>query len=328
MIMRAVVHRKYGGPEVLGVEQVDPPKPGATDLLVKVRASTVNRTDTGFRTAKPVIVRPFSGWLRPRHQTLGSEFAGEVVAVGEAVTRFAIGDRVFGSTADDFGTHAELVRVKETNPVAIIPAGLTFEEAASVTDGALLALNGWRGAGLDVGKGAGKRVVVYGASGSIGTAAVQLAKYFGAHVTAVCATPNVELVRSLGADEVVDYLRDDFTKNGQQYDIIFDSVGKHLFRRCRRSLTAKGIFMGTDLAFMCQNPILALVTKPSRGRKVVFPIPKFRQADVEMLKRMLEDGHLRPVVDRTYPLDQIVEATRYVDTQMKVGNVVLTITHP
>lgn len=323
--MRAAVHRKYGGPEVLSVEQVDPPSPAADQLLVKVHAATVNRTDTGFRTAKPIIVRPFSGLLRPRHHTLGSEFAGEVMAVGSAVTRFAVGDRVFGSTADNFGTHAEFVCVKETNPVATIPEAMSFEQAASVTDGALLALNCWRGAGLDVGKGEGKRVLVYGASGSIGTAAVQLAKYFGAHVTAVCATPNVELVRSLGADEVIDYLVDDFTKNGQQYDIVFDSVGKHLFRRCRRSLTAKGVFMGTDLAFLCQNPILALVTKPSRGRKVVFPIPKFRQADVEMLKAMLEAGHLRPVVDRAYRLEQIVEATRYVDTQMKVGNVVITI---
>ncbi|MDP2293465.1 MAG: NAD(P)-dependent alcohol dehydrogenase [Actinomycetota bacterium] len=319
--MRAVVHRKYGPPEVLHLVDVDTPTPAANEVLVKVHATTVNRTDTGFRAGKPIIVRPFSGLLRPRRQTLGSEFAGEVAAVGADVTHFAVGDRVFGSVGDRFGANAQFMVVRETAPIALIPDGMSFEEAAAVTDGSLLALNCMRGAGIT----AGQRVLVYGASGSIGTAAVQLAKHLGTHVTAVCATPNLELARSLGADVVIDYTAEDFTENGEQYDIIFDSVGKHKFRLCRRSLAPKGTYLGTDLGFLCQNPFLALVTKLSRGRRVVFPIPKFRQADVEMLKELLETGHLRPVVDRIYPLEQIVEATRYVDTQMKVGNVVITV---
>ncbi len=233
--MKAVVYERYGPPDVLRLEEVERPVPEDDEVLVRIHASTVTRTDCGLRSAEVFISRFFTGLVRPKQKVLGLELAGEVEAVGSAVTEFDVGDRVFGVRS---GAHAELVCVRESGALARMPAGMTFEEAAAVCDGAALALACLRKAGdLE-----GKSVLVYGASGSVGTAGVQLAKHFGAHVTAVCNTKNVELVRSLGADEVVDYLREDFTENGKTYDVVFDAVGKHSFRRCRRSLNPGGIY--------------------------------------------------------------------------------------
>ena len=228
--MRAVVYDKYGSPEVLRLEEVDRPVPKDDEVLVRIRATTVNRSDCGWRSAKPFISRYFTGIRRPKRRILGSELAGEVEAVGAAVSQFKVGDHVFG--VNYFGAHAEFVCVREDRPLAHKPAGMTFEEAAAASDGAILALTALRKGDLRK----GQKILIYGASGSIGTAAVQLAKHFEADVTAVCNTKNVELVRSLGADEVVDYLQEDFTKNGKTYDAVFDAVGKHSFRRCRRSV--------------------------------------------------------------------------------------------
>ena len=202
------------------------------------------------------------------------------------------------------------------------PAGMTFEEAAAVCDGAINALTGLRKVELRK----GQRILVYGASGSIGTAAVQLAKHFEADVIAVCNTKNVELVRSLGADEVVDYTQDDFTKNGETYDVIFDAVGKHSFRRCRRSLKPGGIYIATDLGFLWHVPPLALLTRWLGDKRVTLPIPKYTKEEVVFLKELIEAGKYRAVIDRAYPLEDVVEATRYVETQQKTGNVVLTCT--
>jgi len=316
--MRAVVYDRYGPPEVLRLEDVERPVPKEDEVLVRIHATTVNRTDCGFRSADPFISRLFTGLRRPKRRILGIELAGEVEAVGAAVSEFAVGDRVFGLSA---GTHAEFLCVRESRRLAHMPAAMTFEEAAAVCDGAITALAFLRRA--DVRKG--QKILIYGASGSIGTAGVQLAKYYGAHVTAVCNTKNVELVRSLGADEVIDYLHEDFTKNGGTYDVIFDAVGKHSFRRCRGSLKLGGMYAATDLGFLWHVPILALLTRRIGDRKVLFPIPRATKKDVLFLKELIEAGAYRAVIDRCYPLEDVVEATRYVETQQKTGNVVLTV---
>jgi NADPH:quinone reductase-like Zn-dependent oxidoreductase len=318
--MRAVVHDKYGPPDVLRLEDVERPIPKDDEVLVKIHATTVNRTDTALRAAEPFASRFISGLLRPRRKILGTELAGEVAAVGATVSEFEVGDQVFGVNPWKFGTHAEFVCMRESASLARKPAGMSFEEAAAVCDGAILALGCLRPA--DPRKG--QRILVYGASGSIGTAAVQLARYFDADVTAVCNTKNVDLVRSLGADEVIDYTREDFTKNGQTYDVIFDAVGKHSFRRCRGSLKRGGFYLATDGA---QNLVLALWTSRIGDKRVVFPIPpRYTKKDVLFLKELIEAGKYRAVIDRCYPLEQVIEATRYVETEQKTGNVVLTVT--
>ena len=319
--MRAVVHDRYGPPDVLRLEEVERPVPKDDEVLVKIHATTVNRTDCGFRAAKPFIIRFFTGLRRPKWRIPGSEFAGEVEAVGAAVSEFAVGDRVFGANVGRFGAHAEFVCVRETAPLAKMPSDVTFEEAAAVCDGAILALNCLRLADIR----SGQRLLVYGASGSIGTAAVQLGKHLGADVTAVCNTKNLELVRSLGADPVIDYLQEDFTKSGERYDVIFDAAGKTSFAHCRRSLVKGGIYLPTDGWW---NLMLALLARRIRigDKRVLMAIPpRYGKADVLLLKRLLEAGSYRAVIDRSYPLEQVVEASRYVETGQKTGNVVLTV---
>ncbi len=317
--MKAVVYDSYGPPEVLRLEDVARPVPKEDEVLVKIHATTVTRTDCGVRAAKPFIARFFTGLRRPRRRILGTELAGEVEAVGAAVSEFAVGDRVFGASAWLFGAHAEFICMRESAALAQMPAGMTFEEAAAVCDGAILALMGMRPAGIRK----GQKVLIYGASGSIGTAGVQLARYFGADVTAVCNTKNIELVKSLGADRVIDYTREDFTKNGETYDAIFDLVGMLSFSRCRGSLKPGGIFNPTD---GLQNVILAPLTSRIGGKKVIFPIPpRYTKQDVLFLKDLIEAGRYRAVIDRCYPLEDVVEATRYVETKQKTGNVVLTL---
>jgi NADPH:quinone reductase-like Zn-dependent oxidoreductase len=317
--MRAVVYDSYGPPEVLRLEDVERPVPEEDEVLVKVNATTVTRTDTGLRSAEYFISRFVTGLLRPKHRISGMELAGEVDAVGAAVTEFEVGDNVFGVKGS--GAHAEFVCIRESAPLAHMPAGISFEEAAAVCDGACIALSCLRDADLRK----GRTILIYGASGSVGTAAVQLAKHFGAHVTAVCNTKNVELVRSLGADEVVDYLQEDFTKNGERYDVIFDAVGKHSFRRCRRSLKQGGSFIETDLGFMWHAPVLALLTRWIGDKRVTIGIARYTKRDVLFLKELIEAGKYRAVIDRRYPLEDVVDATKYVETGQKTGNVVLTL---
>lgn len=316
--MRAVVHDKYGGPEVLRVEDVARPDPSPDQVLVKIHATTVNRTDCGLRSAEFFISRFFTGLIRPRQKILGTELAGEIEAVGASVGEFNVGDEVFGMKT---GAHAEYVCVSESGALAHKPTNMTFEQAAAVCDGAIIALAGLRKADLRP----GRTILVYGASGSIGTAVVQLAKYFGVHVTAVCNTKNIEVVRSLGADEVIDYMKDDFTKNGQTYDFIFDAVGKHSFRRCRRSLKSGGIYFETDLGFLWHVPLLILLTRWMGSKKVMLVIPKYTKANVLFVKELIEAGKYRAIVDRSYTIEQVVEATKYVETEQKTGNVVLTV---
>lgn len=319
--MKAVVHTKYGPPDVLLLKEVEEPVPKDNEVLIRVHATTVNRTDCGFLRAEPFIVRFFSGLLRPKATILGSELAGEVAAAGKDVTSLKQGDQVFGLTGPHFGAHAEYVCLPEEAPIARKPANMDYEEAAAVCDGAMLAIAFIRRTNPQE----GQRVLVNGASGSIGSAAVQLAKYYGAEVTAVCNTRNLELVRSLGADAVIDYTREDFTRHGQRYDAVFDAVGKSSFRRCRNLLKKGGIYLSSDLGFLAQNPLLALWTPGIGGKRVMFPIPKVSKKDVCFFKELVEAGKYKAVIDRRYPLDRIVEAYRYVETGQKTGNVVITM---
>jgi NADPH:quinone reductase-like Zn-dependent oxidoreductase len=316
--MRAAVHERYGPPEVLEVKEVERPVPADGEVLVRVHASSVTRSDVGLRHTEYFFTRAITGLRRPRRTIAGMEFAGVVEAVGSSVTELHAGDEVFGMRG---GANAEYVTVPESGVIARKPASMSFEEAAGVADGALLALTLMKSAfPLE-----GKRIVVYGASGSIGVAAVQLAKHFGAHVTAVCNTKNVELVRSLGADQVIDYLREDFTRAGETYDLVFDAVGKHSFRRARRSLAPGGSYITADLGFLYHVPFLQLVTRFVGSKRARLGIGTYRQDDLLLLAELIEAGEYRAVIDRTYALDEVVEASRYVETHQKTGNVVLKV---
>src|SRR3989475_2014076 len=271
--MKAVVYDRYGPPEVLRLEDVERPVPKEDEVLVKIHATAVTRADCATREANrrsglavTLLSRFISGLRRPKQRILGSELAGEVEAVGAAVNEFAVGDHVFGSSGFSFGAYAEFICMRESALIAYKPTGMSFEEAAAVCDGGLNAL--WCLRLADLRKG--RTILIYGASGAIGTAGVQLAKYFGADVTAVCNTRNVETVRSLGADRGIDYTQEDFTKNGQTYDVIFDAVGKLSFRRCRGSMEPGGIYLPTDGPV---NLLLALMPSRKGAKRVVFQIP-------------------------------------------------------
>jgi NADPH:quinone reductase-like Zn-dependent oxidoreductase len=320
--MKAAVHTTYGPPEVVRIAEVEKPAIKDDEVLVKVHAATVNRTDCGFRAGKPFIVRLFAGLIRPRATILGGEFAGVVEAVGDDVTSFKAGDRVFGFSEGSFGAHAEYLSMPGDGPLAIMPANVTFEQAAPSTEGSHYARSFITAAKIQ----GGQDVLVYGATGAIGAAAVQLLKSLGATVTAVCSTDNVELVTGLGADRVIDYTAGDFTKDDHAYDVVLDAVGKSSFSRCRRLLKPRGIYLSSDLGPLSQNPVLALITPLFTGKKVMFPIPgKHDQQEVRNFKGLIESGAFKPVIDRTYPLGQIVEAYKYVETGQKIGNVVISV---
>jgi NADPH:quinone reductase-like Zn-dependent oxidoreductase len=292
--VRAVVHDRYGPPDVLRVAEVEQPVPQEDELLVRVHASTVTRTDTGLRNTEYPFSRLITGIRRPKRTIAGMEFAGRVEAIGPTVTEFQVGHDVFGIKG---GANAEYVTARESGVIAQKPTGLTYEEAAAVPDGSLLALTCLRPASPL----RGKSVLVYGAAGSIGTAAVQLlAHHFEAEVTAVCDTKDVELVRSLGARDVLDRFREDFTKNGKTYDVIFDAVGKHSFRRCRRSLKPGGIYISMDLGFMYHVPLVALITRFVGSRRAKLGIGRYRREDLLLIKELVDAGKYRPVIDRRY----------------------------
>jgi NADPH:quinone reductase-like Zn-dependent oxidoreductase len=319
--MKAAVHTRYGPPDVVRVVDVPTPTPVDNEVLVKVHATTVNRTDCGFRGAKPFFARVFTGLVRPRVTILGNEFAGQVQAIGSSVTSFSVGDRVFGYDDTVCGAHAQYLSIREDASLARIPGSLTYTEAAPATEGSHYALANIEKAKIR----AGQRVLVNGGTGAIGSAAVQLLASRGVHVTAVCDTTHVELVRRLGAERVIDRTVEDFTQDPQTYDVVFDAVGKSSFGRCRRLLEPRGVYLSTDLGPGAQNPFLALVTPVLPGKSVLFGFPRHNQAMINYFKDLMESGQFRPVIDRTYPLREIVEAYRYVETGQKVGNVVIIV---
>ncbi|MEO3870008.1 NAD(P)-dependent alcohol dehydrogenase [Nonomuraea sp. B12E4] len=322
--MKAAIRSRYGPPEVVSVSVAEKPEIKDGELLVKVHATTVNRTDCALRAAKPFLWRFFTGLIRPRVTILGTEFAGEVEATGGGVTSFRAGDRVFGYNDRTFGAHAEYLAIPQHAAVAIIPDGLTYEEVAPSTEGSHYALTCIRAAKMR----AGQDVLVYGATGAIGSAAVQLVKSLGATVTAVCDTRNIELVKGLGAARVIDYTAEDFTRDEQRYDVVMDAVGKSSFGRCRRLLKRRGVYVATDVGPFSQNLFLALVTPLLGGRRVRFPIPREDPEMARYFKGLIESGQFRPVIDRRYTLDEILAAYRYVETGQKIGNVVITVAGP
>jgi NADPH:quinone reductase-like Zn-dependent oxidoreductase len=319
--MKAIVYTNYGTPEVLQLKELPKPVPKVNEVLIKIHATTVNRTDCGFRKPEyPVIIRLINGLFKPKRTILGSELAGVVESVGKDVKTFKPGDAVFGLSTANFATHAEYICLPETGSITQKPANISFEEAAAICDGAYLALNNIR----KIDYSNSPKILINGASGSIGTAAVQLVKYFGAEVTAVCDTRNFELVKSLGATFVIDYTKVDFTKNGQIYDAVFDAVGKSSYFRCKKLLKPGGIYFSTELGFLAQNIFLALLAPIIRGKKVMFPIPKDCKEDIIFFKELIEAGKYKAVIDRIYPLEQIAEAHRYVEKGQKTGNVVIS----
>ena len=319
--MKAIVYTEYGPPEVAKLIEVSKPVPKDDEVLIKVCASTVNRTDSGFRSARYFISRFWSGLLRPKYQILGCEFAGIIEEIGKDVITFKNGDNVFGYNDQTFGGHAEFLTISENDAVTTLPNNLNFEEAAPITEGAHYALNSIKASKLKK----GQNVLVYGATGAIGSAAVQLLKHFGINVTAVCNSKNVELLKSLGADMVIDYQTQDFTKTENKFHFIFDAVGKSSFKQCKPLLTKEGVYISTELGKNAENVFFALTTPIWGGKKVLFPIPTINKADVIFLKELVEKGEYKPVIDRHYKLDQIVEAYKYVETGQKTGNVVIRI---
>lgn len=320
--MRAAVNTSYGPPDVVAIRQVPTPEPQAGEILIRVHATTVSRTDCGMRSPHPWFVRLVAGLLRPKLTVLGMDFAGEVEAVGAGVTRFKPGDRVFGLSPDVYGAHAESLCLPETAAMATMPAGMRFGDAV-VCEGAWYADTNLQALRL----APGQSILIYGASGAIGTAAVQLAKSYGAKVTAVVATQHLDLVRSLGADRAVDYATEDFTQIGENFDVVFDAVGKTTYFRCRRLLKPQGVFAATDLGPWCQNPLLTTASAITGSHRVLFPLPRSSQAKafVEFLKARMEAGEFRAVIDREYPLEAIADAYRYVETEQKTGIVVIKV---
>jgi len=319
--MKAVVNECYGSPDVLEIQDVPKPEPKSGEVLVRVHATTVSRTDCGMlRPRPPLIGRLLMGLFRPKWTILGLDFAGTVEAVGEDVTLFRPGDPVFGMSADHFGAHAEYVCVPETGPVVAMPSGLKFSEAV-VCEGAWYADTNLQEFGVSV----GHKILIYGASGAIGTAAVQLAKSYGACVTAVVATRHLDLVKSLGADRVIDYSAEDFTRIGETFDFVLDAVGKTTYFRCRRLLKPDGIFAATDLGPWWQNIMLAAWSSITRSNRVVMPMPKSSKKIVETLRGRIDAGEFRAIVDREYPFDEIVDAYNFVETAQKTGIVVINV---
>ncbi len=318
--MKAIVYTRFGPPDVLHLQEVEKPSPKVNEVRIKIYATTVVKEDPDMRASPG-----YNGLLKPRNPILGQELAGEIESIGKNVTRFKPGDQVFG--IDSFGAYAEYKCMPEKGALAIKPTNLSYEDAASLPNGALTALPFLRDKGNIRSE---QTVLIYGASGSVGSAAVQLAKYYGADVTGVCSTTNLEWVKSLGADQVIDYTQEDFTKNSKTYDIIFDTVGKRSFSDCKGSLTDKGIYLAT--APTPEIMFQAIWTAKSGSKKVKFAATGLRPSSEKIkylvfLSELIEAGKIIPVIDRCYPLEQIADAHRYVETGHKKGNVVITVNH-
>jgi NADPH:quinone reductase-like Zn-dependent oxidoreductase len=320
--MRAAVNTRYGSPDVVSIREVAKPEPKAGEVLVAVHATSVGRTDAGALAPHPrVLGRLMYGLLKPRRTILGIEFAGVVAALGAGVTAFKPGERVFGMLRFlETGAHADYVCVPQDGYIATMPAGLPFEEAV-LCEGAFYAYHSLKALNLK----AGDKILIYGASGAIGTAAVQLAKSFGAEVTAVVATRHLALVKSLGAVRAIDYTAEDFTRIGETFDGIFDAVGKTTYLRCRRLLKPGAIFAGTDVGPWCQTLLLVIWFSLTGSKKVVVAMPRPIPRFADILKARMEAGELRAVIDRRYPLEAIADAYRYVETGQKAGIVVIKV---
>ena len=323
--MKAFVYREYGSPEVLKLEEVVKPIPADNEVLVKVYAASVNRTDCANLRAKPEIMRLTMGLFKPKKQILGTEFAGKIEAIGNGVTNFKEGDHVFGFADSGVCAYAEYLVIDSTKGVVTLPKSKSCLQVAGCIEGGHYAYNFINKVDLKE----GDQVLVYGASGAIGTSAVQLLKYYGAQVTAVCGTKSKDVIKSLGADEIIEYEKEDFTKDNQQYDFVFDTVGKSTFGECKHLLKPGGAYISSELGPMIQNVTYSLITAivgslPGQsGKKVKFPFPPDIKRSVLLVKKLIEEGKYQAVIDRTYAFEEIPDAFRYVETGQKIGNVVI-----
>ena len=325
--MKAVIYEKYGSPEVLKLKEVEKPTPKDNEVLIKIYATTVTSGDCRMRSFNipawlwlPMGIS--MGFRGPKKTILGVDVAGVIEAVGKDVTLFKKGDQVFGSTGSNMGAYAEYICLSEKATITTKPTNMTYDEAAAIFFGAHTALHFLKKGNIQK----GQKVLIYGASGAVGTYAVQIAKYFGAEVTGVCSTTNLEMVKSIGADKVIDYTKEDFTKNGETYDIIFDTVGKSSFSGCKKSLKKYGFYLLTvnlEMSIIIQG----LWTKITSQKKVIGGVATEKIEDLIFLKKLVETGKIKPVIDRCYPLEQIAEAHRYVDKGHKKGNVVISMEH-
>lgn len=320
--MKAAVRSAYGPPEVLSIQEVAKPTPADDEILIKVHATTVNRTDCGILWGKPFIIRFFSGLPKPRLPITGSDFTGVVEAVGKNAKDFKVGDKVMGlNGVRGTGSHAEYLTLSGTRRIVPMPSNVTFEQAAGCLEGAFYAASCIHALKPQ----AGQKALVYGATGAIGSALVQILKYYGLYITGVCRGQHMDLVRSLGANKVVDYTTEDFTKDILKYDFVFDAVGKSSFAKCKHLLTPNGIYTASD-GF--ENLFLALSTRLFGKKKVVFTLPGKLHETLVFIRDLVEQGHFKPLIDRKYPLEQVAEAYKYVATEQKVGNVILIISSP
>jgi NADPH:quinone reductase-like Zn-dependent oxidoreductase len=316
--MKAAIRSKYGPPDVLSIREVDPPTPKDKEILIRVYAATVNRTDCAILWAKPFPMRFFTGLFKPELSSTGTDFAGKIEAAGKYVSTFKVGDRVWGFKGFGIGSHAEYITVSENGPLITMPDGISYEEAAASAEGAFYAWNFIKRINIK----AGDKALVNGATGAIGSAALQLFKYFGAHVTAVCNTKNLEFIKSIGADRVIDYTKEDFTKDNQKYHFIMDAVGKSSFSKCKSLLYPQGVYTSSEGVEMFYLP---LITRLWGNKRVVFGIPTDIRGGLNFIKSLLEKKQFQPVIDRRYPLEKIAEAFNYVASGQKTGNVILTL---
>jgi NADPH:quinone reductase-like Zn-dependent oxidoreductase len=319
--MKAAVHLKYGSPEQLQVVDRNIPEVSENEVRIKVHAATVNRTDMGRLSGKPYIVRLFWGFSKPKNPVSGTDFAGVIDAVGKGVTKFKAGDRVWGFHDDGASSHAEYTTFSVDRGIAIIPSNLSFKEATACAEGAHYAFNFLNKVPLKP----GDKVLLNGATGAIGSAMLQMLKDMGMDITAVCATPHIPKIKELGAGRVFDYLKEDFTAHDGKYQAVLDAVGKSTYFKCKHLLNPGGVYISSELGPYWQNPFLALLTPLFRGKKVIFPIPLNVPRSLEYIGSLVEKGAFKPLIDRSYQLEQVSEAFAYVATGEKIGNVILEV---
>ena len=319
--MKAAYRKEYGPPESLKIKELEIPKVKENEILIKVHAATVNRTDCAVLRGSPYIMRLFTGLLKPRLPITGTDFAGEVEAVGNKVSSFKVGNRVFGFNDSGSASHAQYMKISADKAISLIPEKLSYEEAAASLEGAHYAYNFIKKVKVKE----GEKILINGATGAIGSALVQFSKYYGAYVTAVGNSKNIELMKSLGADKVIDYQTADFTEDNQKYKYIFDAVGKSSFTKCRNLLETDGVYISSELGSLGENLFLALVTKISSGKKVIFPTPTDIKASINFIKKLVNEDKFKAVIDREYPLDKIIEAFTYTADGQKTGNVILKV---
>lgn len=323
--MKAILVTKYGGPEVLKLKEVPIPSKKENEILIKIHAAAVNNTDPVFRKGKPFISRIFTGLTRPKHAIPGDVFAGKIVEIGNKVTNFKIGDKIYGYTTNALGAHAEYICLPDNSPIAIIPDNISYKEAAGIVDGGHTALVFLRDKGEI---NYNKKVLIYGASGSIGTAAIQLSIHFNAEVSGVCSGSNIKLIKSLGVKNAIDYTKTDFTQENKKYDIIFDTVAKKSFSQCKNVLTENGIYLTTfpSLSILLKG----LFQTKGKGKRAFFVATGMKPAkekaeNLQYISELLKDQKIKAVISKSYSMDDIAKAHKYVETGHKVGNAIINV---